>query len=162
MQSKFFKESYTKIKANQLKQFAAILQREGGPTSVMMHAGDTNLTGGSLLAGENTAIEKAGFVDLWPILTPGFDPTEIQTLEPFLSRDATWRAPENSMLVKLHGKYTEHHRPDRFLLMGQSRGLINIDNTKMNVTRCDLSDHDAIELFLSCAKPPKKISELWR
>ena len=144
MQSQFFHESYTKIKANQLKQLAAILHREGGPESVMMHAGDTNLTGGSLLVGE-----KAGFIDMWPVLTPGFDCREIQSSELFSSKDATWRSPENSMTVKLNFNYTEHRRPDRFLLMGQSLSFVKIDTTKMNVIRPDLSDHDVIELFLS-------------
>jgi endonuclease/exonuclease/phosphatase family metal-dependent hydrolase len=154
MQSDFFSERATKIKATQLKQIAGILNSDTADfecekyACFKLHAGDTNFTGYNLLALENEAITESGFVDMWPIVTPGFDARELQDNITFQQRDTTWSSPENKTIFQLQKISYEHHRPDRFLIHTNS-SKCNAESSVMSIIRRDWSDHFGLELWMN-------------
>lgn len=115
LQSDFFTEAATAIKAAQLRDVGRLLDESGAAFAFAL--GDANLTGGPhLLPLENAAIADAGFRDLYAELHLLTDEqrAESQMKKEWKETHCTWDGSHNPLVKHRH----EHHRPDRVLAHG--------------------------------------------
>jgi len=113
LESIFFTEEATSIKAKQITQITDILNSLKADHSFIM--GDCNLTGNDFLELENVAIKDNSLTDLWLKLHPT---NEDQRTEDWRKNHCTWDGANNSMVT-----YNEFHRPDRVLLLKNIDGI---------------------------------------
>jgi DNA polymerase beta len=143
--SKWDTDEATAIKASQLKQVEDFFEYTS-TNSFRFYIGDTNFTGGAQLEGENKAVSDAGLIDLWEILTPGFDITDNdQKSLIWKTRDSTWRSPENPRIAELcTRKRNKHYRLDRMLVDKKCVDMIDIERSSITILKENWSDHDGL------------------
>ena len=151
LESEFFTQEATDLKADQLRLVAARLCAIP-KMQMYIFAGDMNLTGGPWLTQENDAVARAGFLDVFT-QRPGFCVTENN--KEWAETDATWCSPENPMIRKLQNIHNEHHRPDRMLLLDAGNALPVIKSS--HVVRKNWSDHYGIMATL-VARPSASLA----
>lgn len=150
LDSKFYTDESTAIKAEQLKQANLFFESEDD-SYFKFFVGDTNFTGRTQFENERLAISDAKMVDLWELLTPDFDPTsnDQKTFE-WKTRDSTWRSPENVRTEELCNiKKGEHYRLDRILVDQSSMDMLDLKNSSIEILRNDWSDHDGLSIKLA-------------
>ncbi len=134
LESEFFENWTTEVKARQISEIYAVLDRVRKEKSAdcILFAGDCNFTGtdGGQLEGENAAVEKVNLVDVWKFFNDTTDKTHDEN---FRERDATWDGKRNPNV-----KHKEFHRPDRVFMRLFSH---KVTPKSMQRVVSDMSDH---------------------
>lgn len=139
IESVFFTEESTQIKAVQFDQIAHSLSSKHSPDAFIF-AGDCNLTGAECLQDEDAVIAKNALIDLWKAQHPEMNEND-QEDEDYRANHVTWDGANNPNVP-----YEEYHRPDR-VFMRLFKPVVQVK--KMERVETDLSDHYGLSVVFS-------------
>lgn len=129
IESVFYKDIYTELKAKQLRQICKALDEMQVDAYIL--CGDINFTGGDQLQAENNCVDKLDLVDVWKELNGASDDV---TDQKFRDKDATWDGLHNENIADK----TEFQRPDRVYVRFFKR---NIEPVAIARIETNWSDH---------------------